>query len=108
MTFDEYQAEAYKTAIYNPKYKVMYPAIGLQGEIGEFCNRIQKVIRDKDCQFTEDDKAYVAAEMGGALWFLAALASDLDISLDAVAAYNIKSLRSRAERGTLGGSGNER
>jgi hypothetical protein len=42
------------------------------------------------------------------LWYISALASDLDISLDDVAQANVDKLQSRKDRGKIGGSGDNR
>ena len=43
LTFDEYQKEAKKTAIYPKSVGVMYPALGLTGEAGEVANKVNKL-----------------------------------------------------------------
>ena len=43
MTFNEYQREAIKTAIYPQNYKIIYPALGMCGECGEVAEKIKKV-----------------------------------------------------------------
>lgn len=39
MTFNEYQQQALKTAIYPQNYKIVYPSIGLSGETGEVAEK---------------------------------------------------------------------
>ena len=48
MEFREYQAKARSTAIFDPKYKYMNPALGLAGEAGETCEKVKKMFRDND------------------------------------------------------------
>lgn len=77
MKLSDYQRAAYKTAAYPPQYKVVYPAMGLAGEIGEVCNKCKKIIRDDGGVLTEARKAQIRKEVGGVLWYVAALATDL-------------------------------
>jgi hypothetical protein len=42
------------------------------------------------------------------LWYVAVLAADLGLSLDAIAEGNVAKLASRRERGALGGEGDRR
>ena len=46
-------------------------------------------------------------ELGDVLWYAAALASDLDASLDEVAEGNLQKLAARAENGTIKGDRRE-
>lgn len=78
LTFDEYQAWALTTAIYPREYAMVYPALGLAGEAGEVCEKIKKAIRDHG---GEIDRSVLAAELSDVLWYLAALASDCEVTL---------------------------
>jgi hypothetical protein len=42
------------------------------------------------------------------LWYVAQVCTELGLSMDEVAAYNIDKLYSRLERGTIRGDGDER
>ena len=85
-----------------------YPALGLAGEIGEFCNKLKKVMRDKNGEITEEFRKDSAKEIGDILWYVSALCSELNIDLEDVAEKNIEKLFSRKDRGVLGGSGDNR
>lgn len=102
--FAAYQDEARKTAIYPSTRKVQYPILGLMGELGEFANKYKKTIRDAITLDREDMKK----ELGDMLWYLSAIATDLDIALDEVALLNLEKLNDRAQRGVIGGSGDNR
>jgi NTP pyrophosphatase (non-canonical NTP hydrolase) len=104
LTFEGYQIAAGETAIYDEKLEIMYPALGLAGEVGEVLNKIKKHYRDGTDLDTEDLKK----ELGDILWYLGALATDLDIDLADAAEGNLSKLASRMERGVLQGNGDNR
>lgn len=106
MTLDEYQSRARATAIYPTYHAVVYPALGLVGEAGELANKLKKILRDGLA--AEAKREELADELGDVLWYVAALASDLGYDLSAIADRNLAKLASRAERGTLRGSGDDR
>ena len=109
MTFQEYQDEARKTAIYpNKDNNFIYPTLGLAGEAGEVAEKIKKVIRDGNGIVTEEKKTEITKELGDVLWYVANLAKELGISMDDVAQKNIEKLQSRQQRGELHGSGDNR
>ena len=108
MTFEEYQKEAQKTALYPEAYRLVYPALGLAGEAGELANKVKKVLRDHGGRLSEGSREAILAELGDVLWYVAQVATDLGESLEAVAQANLAKLRSRKERGRLGGDGDDR
>jgi NTP pyrophosphatase (non-canonical NTP hydrolase) len=109
MTFNEYQKEARKTAIYpNIGDNLVYPTLGLVGEAGEIAEKIKKIIRDNDGIVSEEKRGEIAKELGDVLWYLSQLANEMGFGLNEIAEINIKKLKSRAERGKLGGSGDNR
>lgn len=108
MTFEEYQKEAQKTALYPKAYRLLYPTLGLTGEAGELANKVKKVLRDQGGSLTEETLEALVAELGDVLWYVAQVATDLGVSLERVAQQNLAKLRSRQARGQLGGSGDNR
>jgi NTP pyrophosphatase (non-canonical NTP hydrolase) len=108
MNMNEYQQLAKKTSIFPAGFTVIYPALGLVNEAGEVAGKVKKAIRDDYGEFKPERIKDLKAELGDVLWYLAILADDLGLTLEEVAAANIDKLRSRMERGTLGGSGDKR
>ncbi len=109
MTFDSYQKESRKTALYpQAGSNFIYPTLGLCGEAGEVAEKIKKVLRDKNGRFDEETKLALKKELGDVLWYTAQLASELGMSLADIAQHNIEKLFSRKERGVLHGDGDNR
>lgn len=110
MELNEYQKKAIETAIYNEKYKVIYPALGLGDEAGEVMGKVKKWLRGDDGEgvMSEERKEALKFELGDVLWYLAILARDLGLSLDEVAKANVEKLKSRKEREMIKGSGDYR
>lgn len=109
MTFAEYQAAAARTALYPGRgQNIYYPALGMGGEVGEILNKIKKIMRDDAGLITAARKEDLKAELGDVLWYVSAVADELQVSLDEVAAANVAKLAGRLERGTLHGAGDVR
>ena len=109
MDFNTYQNESRSTAIYPPiGGSEIYPALELANEAGEVLGVIKKVYRDKSGQYSTEELDKVKGELGDALWALSQIATELGLSLSDVAETNLEKLRSRQERGVLGGSGDKR
>lgn len=106
MTLNEYQYKALETAIYPTP--IIYPALGLCGESGEVADKVKKVLRDNNSEFTDEKKREIAMEVGDVLWYCATLANDLGYTLDEIGEMNYEKLHSRQLRGKLGGSGDNR
>lgn len=108
MTLNEYQEKALETAVYPQEHRIIYPALGLTGEAGEVSDKVKKVLRDNDSVFTDEKKKEIAMEVGDVLWYCATIARDLGYSLEDICIMNYEKLKSRQERGKLGGSGDNR
>ncbi|OGZ97461.1 MAG: hypothetical protein A3I44_06190 [Candidatus Sungbacteria bacterium RIFCSPLOWO2_02_FULL_51_17] len=109
MTFEEYQHKSRKTALYpNSGSNYIYPTLGLADEAGEVVGKVKKVIRDHGGVMNDGHKEEIAKELGDVLWYVSQIATELNLSLKAVAVGNIEKLYSRLERGVLGGSGDNR
>ena len=108
MNFAYYQESAEKTAIYDRKYAMFYPELGLAGEAGEVAEKVKKLFRDQDGEFDQIWKLELTEEIGDVLWYLAAICRDFDIKLETAARLNLEKLASRQKRGKLTGSGDNR
>lgn len=109
LTMNEYQRKAWETAVYpDIGFNLYYPALGLGGEAGEVQNKVKKVMRDDDGILSFDRRDELIEELGDLLWYIAALASEMEVELNEIAEVNIDKLESRKERGKLKGSGDER
>lgn len=104
MTFGAYQRAAIGTATY--EHAVTYPAMGLAGEAGEVANKVKKVLRGD--RTIADARDAIGQEIGGVLWYCAALATDLGLRLEDIAAENLRILQDRAIRGVIKGDGDNR
>ncbi len=113
MQFSEYQKESRVTALY-PEVgnNFVYPTLGLVGEAGEIAEKVKKLFRDKNtftpAEVSAEDRAEIAKELGDVLWYVSQVATEFGVNLEAVAAGNIEKLRSRHERNTLHGDGDNR
>jgi len=108
MTINEYQKGARSTAIYPDSQKIIYPTLGLTGEAGEVADKVKKVIRDNNDEFTADRKKQIALELGDVMWYAASLAHDLGYTLEEICQMNLDKLASRMQRDKIHGSGDER
>lgn len=112
MTFEEYQKLASSMAFYQEKIKpenrIFYAALGLAGESGEVADKIKKVLRDKNGIFDEETKDQIMKELGDVLWYISQFGIELGMTLDKIAEKNLEKLKSRRERGTLSGNGDNR
>ena len=109
MNFTDYQNKARATAKYPIiGHGVIYPTLGLTNEAGEVAGKIKKIFRDKEGLISEADRQAIKAELGDVLWYIAQVATELDLSLEDIAEYNIAKLLDRIERGKIKGDGDNR
>ena len=107
--FERYQRESRKTwSLVHTDHAIVYPTLGLVNEAGEVAGKIKKIFRDKDGVISETDRAALKSELGDVLWYLTQICTELDLSLEEVAAQNLTKLFDRLERGVIGGEGDVR
>lgn len=111
ITFERYAEDAARTAIYPDAGQtggLLYAVLGLVGEAGELANQAKKIMRDDDGTICPARAAKMRAELGDVLWYVAAVARELDVELQEVARYNLQKLERRAADGTIVGDGEHR
>ncbi|MEO1477765.1 MAG: nucleoside triphosphate pyrophosphohydrolase family protein [Bacteroidota bacterium] len=98
MTANTYQELASRTLLGAPDFEITdaqvmisWNALGLAGEAGEVADLIKKQIYHQHGL----DREALKKELGDVLWYVAALCSDLGLSLDEVMRANIEKLNAR-------------
>lgn len=113
MNINDYQIWTRSTAAYPSDQELVYLALGLGNEAGEFQGVIKKWMRG-DFKVNEfgnwesalGDKAI--GELGDVLWYLARLVDSFGLTLEEVAQMNHDKLEDRKQRGVIKGSGDNR
>lgn len=107
--FDEYQQLSRRTwNLVHTDHPIVYPTLGLVNEAGELAGKVKKIFRDKQGEISNDDRDALKYELGDVLWYLAQIATELQLSLDEVAQANLDKLASRLERNQIQGEGDYR
>lgn len=106
----EYQTWTANTAVYPHSgtgnvQELMYLGLGLAGEAGEVGNNVSKLFRDGESAELRDN---IKKELGDVMWYMARLATVLEVDLTQTISSNKAKLESRKARGVLGGSGDNR
>lgn len=89
-------------------HPIIYPTLGLVNEAGEVAGKIKKIFRDKNGVIDTDDRAALKQELGDVLWYFTQICTELNLTLEEVAAANLEKLLSRLARGVIGGNGDQR
>ena len=112
MHLSDYQIAARKYALYPDKtgmnVGLIYCALKLSGEAGEFAEKLGKCIRDSGGRISPDLKRQLILELGDILWYVTSAAEELGTNLEYVARENLDKLESRLQRNQLHGSGDNR
>lgn len=96
MNLSEYQKKAFTTAKidWNSVRGRNVPIFGVVGELGSVFTELKKTLRDGPA-YTEGT-GNIAEEFGDVLWYLSAIASRLDLSLEELAGKPVKIGRSQS------------
>src|SRR6476646_9369666 len=110
LTFEDCQERSKATAIYPVIHEELplYAVLGLAGEAGEVCEKVKKILRDKGGELDYEDTMAIAKELGDCLWYISQIASDMGLSLEAIACTNLNKIANRQQSNTLSGSGDDR
>ena len=99
MNFEQYQVATQATAGHlnggDPRLNLGISTLGLVGESGEVSEIVKKHIGHG--HVINIDR--VTEELGDVLWYIADIASQLDISLDDIAYKNIEKLKAKYPQG---------
>lgn len=107
--FNFYQQQSRKTwNLVHTDHPIVYPTLGLVNEAGEVAGKVKKIFRDKGGKIGEEERQALKGELGDVLWYLAQICTELDLTLEEVAAYNLEKLFDRLERGVIRGDGDVR
>lgn len=98
---------------YDPSKHGMMPELGyiglkLAGECGEIAEKIGKVYRDSDGQFTPEQVIGLMKECGDAMFYIVKLAHLYNFGDDDVKRLNYEKLIDRHSRGKMKGNGDDR
>ena len=109
-TFNEYQRWTKTTAKYPGQFSgdLIYPALGLAGEVGECIEHVKKTIRDDGGKLSDERRDKLLLELGDAQYYLARLADEAGLTLEEVIRANVDKLEDRKARGKIHGSGDTR
>ena len=96
--FDEYQALALGTdqTPGNDERALVVPLLGLASEVGDIVTQYKKRLRDGEAHDLFGHR--ILEELGDALWYIANIASKLNVSLDEVAVSNLAKTQDRWPR----------
>ena len=107
--FNACQRESRKTwSLIHTDHALVYPTLGLANEAGEVAGKVKKLFRDKGGNISDADREALKGELGDVLWYLAQIATELDLTLEEIAAANLTKLFDRLERGKIKGDGDTR
>lgn len=112
MNLKGYRDFTRQTAIYQRDKRVhtgvMYTALGLAGEVGEFTNKIKKYfIRDSSTPTTEQLRV-LEAELGDILWYWARAVDELGLDPEVIMQKNVDKLTIRKINDKIKGEGDNR
>jgi len=112
VTFEEYTQRALATASFDPTLGLIYPALGIAGESGEFVDKIKKEVRNRGNRFGYDmsteTKLACAKELGDIMWYVNQAAAQIGYTLEEIAEINIQKLEDRKARNVIKSEGDNR
>lgn len=98
LTLTQYHRQSQDFAVYAHRgQNLTYPILALCGEAGELANRWKKILRvEKQPEYL--DLMGIQDELGDVLWYCAAIADELGLTLEDVAKDNLTKLGLRYQK----------
>jgi NTP pyrophosphatase (non-canonical NTP hydrolase) len=104
---DNYEDLVKVTKVYPDSAKYSYATLGLTSEAGEVAGKIKKYFRG-DYASIDEIKPQLIDELGDVLWYITALAIELDTTLDHIKQVNQEKLLNRLQKNKIHGEGDNR
>jgi hypothetical protein len=92
MDFEEYCAHVKETLLHTQGDEIIHPALGLADGAGLVAGKVKQWV-----QGDELDRDGIERGLGDVLWHVAALASDLGLSLEDIAEKNLQEVERDSE-----------
>lgn len=112
ITFEYYDQFTAETDTGNYGDSLVYPALGVCGEAGEYADKVKKLWRNKGVNdnkgLSEEDRLGLIKELGDICWYISSSARRLGSSFEQVIEENIKKLTDRRARGVIKSEGDNR
>ena len=96
MTLNDYQKQAYGTAVYpgqGTKAGLEYTLFGMLGEAGEIANFYKKILRSEESPYNQREK--FLDELGDVVWYVLAALKELGYTAEDLAQFNLNKLAAR-------------
>jgi NTP pyrophosphatase (non-canonical NTP hydrolase) len=107
MNPNEYQEMAVSTSQFPKENGLVYTALGLGNEAGEYQGKIKKYLRG-DYKLTPEVRLMLADELGDVAWYLATCADQLGYALEEILEMNVEKVMRRVKNNTVRGNGDSR
>jgi NTP pyrophosphatase (non-canonical NTP hydrolase) len=114
LTFEEYAEKALEIKLYdniNIPHNIAvlsYLCLCLTEESSELSGKLKRVIRDKGCIISDEDRKSFLKELGDVQWGIVAIMDWFGFTWEELSSTNLDKIQGRVKRGTLNGSGDER
>lgn len=104
---ENYEELVAMTKVYPNSAKYTYASLGLASEAGEVAGKIKKYIRG-DYESIDSIRDKIIDELGDVMWYVAALAIELESSLEDIQKRNSQKLLNRLAENKIKGDGDNR
>ena len=98
MELNEYQHTVQNFAFYPHDMGPYYTTFGMMDVVGQLAKKLKKALHDTDGEIDLKTKQLMTVQLGDLLYFISNTATDLGVSMNDIATYNIRKLSSAKEQ----------